>query len=104
MTRRIFSDREFPMNDAKGTKGILALVAVLLAANLAATLLRPGVDQPAVAALSEARAGEVLRIEGPYLVTTNAQGDSLTLWKLGRIVNDRYESVTSQTFKASGAN
>lgn len=89
--------------DAKGTKGILALVAALLAANLAATLLRPRVDQPAAGLFPSATAGEVLRMDSGVLITTNESGDRLTVWQLGKYVNDGYDSVKSQTFHVSTA-
>lgn len=90
------------MNNTSALKGILVLIAVLLAANLIATFLRPAADQPAVAFLPTAQANSVLRLEGPVLVTTNEAGDRLTIWQLGRVVNDRYEAPISQTFAASG--
>ncbi|MCB2156369.1 hypothetical protein KQI84_15960 [bacterium] len=83
------------------TRNLLLLVAVLLAANLAVALFRE--EQPPMPpyrVLPEARAGEVLKLEGQILITTNEHGDRLTVWKLGRYVGDKYESIDSNSYFA----
>ncbi|MEQ8820900.1 MAG: hypothetical protein RLY93_11705 [Sumerlaeia bacterium] len=83
-------------------KGLLVLLAVLLAANLMAVLLRPPGDSVAVSALvPSAQAGQVMRLDSEILVTTNQQGDQITIWQLGRYVDGGYESAKSRTYTAA---
>lgn len=81
-------------------QGLLVLIAVLLALNLAALLARPE-GAPAVL-LPQAQAGTVLKMDGPQFVTTNQEGSVITLWELGRYVGDGYESVKVRSFDSSG--
>ncbi len=87
--------------ETNGIKGLLVLVALLLAANLVATLSarEPG----AAVVVPSAQAGQVLKIDGPVLVTTNDAGDAITVWQLGRYVNDGYESVKARTYDAASS-
>lgn len=82
--------------------GFMALIAVLLALNLAAILM--GGERPVRPAIvPTAGAGQVLRVEGPQYLTTNEKGNVLTIWELGRNVGGKYESVTVQAFDSTGA-
>lgn len=90
------------MNGKNLIPGLLALIALLLAANLAGTLLRPG-GEARGSFLPAAHAGQFVDTERPYLVTTNQDGDVLHIWVLGRWVGDGYESVRVRSFPADQA-
>ena len=83
-------------------RNLLLLIAVLLAGNLAVAIFRE--EQPPLPpyrVFPEAQAGEVLKLEGPTLITTNEKGDRLTVWSLGRYVDDKYESIESNSYYAA---
>ena len=86
--------------ETSSLKGVLVLIALLLAANLGMSLLRAD-SRPAPAVLPTAQAGQVLKLDGPILITTNEAGDKLTVWQLGRYVDDGYESVKARTYDAA---
>lgn len=94
------------MRKLDSTRTLLMAIAALLAANLIATLMRPAASAPAVSFVpaAQAQTGQVMRIEGGEFVTTNEKGDVIYIWRLGRFVNDGYESVKARTYYASAAN
>ncbi len=86
--------------ETNSLKGILVLIALLLAGNLAMTALRAD-SRPLPPVMPTAQAGDVLKLDGPTLITTNESGDKLIIWQLGRFVNDGYESVKARTYDAA---
>lgn len=90
------------IDTARSIRGLLVLVAVLLAANLAATLAGGNTATDRSVSVRGLQAGDVLRIDGAQLATTNEQGDTLYIWQLRRYVNNRYAEVDVDRYQYSG--
>lgn len=82
-------------------QGLLVLIAVLLAANLGVVLSR-GSQASGQGIVPQIQAGSVLKLDGPTVVTTDEQGDTLYIWQLGAYVGDGYETVKARAYEASG--
>jgi hypothetical protein len=86
-------------------EALLAAAVVLLALNLVVMLSRPAATETiSILPAAQAQTGNVLRLEGGEFITTNQAGDTIHIWRLGRFVNDGYESVKSRTYYAGGSN
>ena len=81
------------------SRGMLALIAILLAVNAVVMIARPGVAQPDHM-IPRVTAGGIIALEGPMIATTNEQGDALYIWRPGRMVNGEYESVSVRRYTA----
>lgn len=81
------------------SRGMLALIAILLAVNVVVMVARPGAAQPDHM-IPRVTAGGIIALDGPIIATTNEQGDVLYLWRPGRLVNGEYESVNVRRYTA----
>jgi len=85
--------------DLSPTRGLLALVVVLLAMNVIVMLARPGAAQPDHL-VPHLPAGAIVKLDGPMIATSSQDGDILYIWQLGPYVNDGYESVRVRHYLA----
>ena len=83
---------------SKAITGLLALVALLLGANLVVGLVRPHAAASAI--MPSAQAGEVMRLDTDIIITTNQGGDVLYIWQLGRYVGSGFENVDVRSYRA----
>ncbi|MBI5153883.1 hypothetical protein HZA57_01490 [Candidatus Poribacteria bacterium] len=81
-------------------RNLLSVIALLLAANLAVVLARPGAG-PSLPINPPIQAGDFYKIDGAFIVTANAEGDTLYVWQLGRLTTDGYETITARTYSAA---